>query len=72
MYVDGSAFGPGMEILFSVDGGVTFATADELTVVEDEEVREARAGDFTHVRWVMQNDLAVGAQGTARFAAILE
>jgi uncharacterized repeat protein (TIGR01451 family) len=72
MYVDGSAFGPGMEILFSVDGGVTFATAGELTVVEDEEVREARAGDFTHVRWVMQNDLAVGAQGTARFAAILE
>jgi uncharacterized repeat protein (TIGR01451 family) len=24
MYIDGSAFGPGMDILFSVDGGVTF------------------------------------------------
>ena len=72
MYVDGSAFGPGMEILFSVDGGQTFAAADELTVVEEDEVRDARASDFTHVRWVMRNDLAVGAQGTARFAAILE
>lgn len=72
MYVDGSAFGPGMEILFSVDGGKTFAAAAELTVVENGEVRDAGPGDFTHVRWVMQNDLAVGAQGTARFAAILE
>ena len=71
-YVDGSAFGPGMEILFSVDGGATFAAAGELTIVEDGEVRNAEAGDFTHVRWVMQNDLAVGAQGTARFAAVLE
>lgn len=72
MYVDGSAFGPGMEILFSVDGGQTFAAADELTVIDEEDVRAAVAGDFTHVRWVMQNDLAVGAQATARFAAILE
>lgn len=72
MYVDGSAFGPGMDIQFSVDGGVTFAAADELTVAEDGEVRDARAEDFTHVRWVMRNDLEVGAQGIARFAAILE
>ena len=72
MYIDGSAFGPGMDILFSVDGGVTFAAANELTVVEDGEVRDAGAADFTHVRWVMQNDLEVGAQGTARFAAVLE
>ena len=72
MYVDGSAFGPGMDLQFSVDGGVTFAAADELTVTEDGEARQAEANDFTHVRWVMQNDLAVGAQGTARFAAILE
>lgn len=72
MYVDGSAFGPGMDIQFSVDGGVTFAAAKELTVVEDGEVRVAEAGDFTHVRWVMKNDLEAGAQGTARFAAVLE
>lgn len=72
MYVDGSAFGPGMNIQFSVDGGVTFAAANELTVVDNGEARDAIAADFTHVRWEMQNDLDVGAQGTARFAAILE
>jgi len=72
MYVDGSAFGPGMDIQFSVDGGVTFAAANELTIVEEGEVRDARAEDFTDVRWVMQNDLEVGAQGIARFAAVLE
>lgn len=72
MYVDGSAFGAGMDILFSVDGGVTFATASELTVGDGDEVRGARASDFTHVRWVMQNDLEAGAQGLVRFAAILE
>lgn len=72
MYVDGSAFGPGMDIQFSIDGGVTFAAANELTIVEDGEVRNARAEDFTHVRWAMQNDLKAGAQGIARFAAVLE
>ena len=72
VYLDGSAFGAGMDIVFSVDGGETFATAGDLTVTEDGETRAAEAKDFTHVRWVMRNDLAAGAQGTARFAAVLE
>ena len=72
MYLDGSAFGPGMDIVFSVDGGETFAAANELNVAENGETRAAEAKDFTHVRWVMQNDLAAGAQGTASFAAVLE
>ena len=71
-YLDGSAFGAGMEILFSVDGGETFAAAADLVVTEEGETRGATAKDFTHVRWVMRNDLAAGAQGTARFAAVLE
>ncbi len=72
MYLDGSAFGPGMNIEFSVDGGTTFAPASELIVVEDGESRAADAADFTHVRWVMRGDLQAGAQGIARFAAVLE
>lgn len=71
-YVDGSAFGPGMDIQFSVDGGVAFASADDLTVTEDGVERPAVAEDFTHVRWVMQSELAVGAQGIARFTAVLD
>ncbi len=72
MYVQGSAFGPGMEILFSADDGNTFAPAEELTVTENGDVRRATANDFTHVRWVMRSDLDAGAQGVARFAAVLE
>lgn len=72
VYLDGSAFGAGMDIVFSVDGGESFAAASELTVTEDGEVRAAEPRDFTHIRWVMRNDLAAGAQGTARFAAVLE
>lgn len=70
-YVDGSAFGPGAEILFSIDGGRTFAALDELTVVEDGEERAASADDVTHIRWRMRESLAAGAQGIARFAAVL-
>jgi len=71
-YVEGSAFGPGTEIQFSADGGATFAAPDELTVTEQGTERPAKAEDYTHVRWVMNNDLEPGAQGSARFAAVLE
>ena len=70
-YVDGSAFGPGMEVEFSVDGGATFANAADLTVTVDGETRAAGPDDFTHIRWVMQGELNSGSQGTARFAAVL-
>ena len=71
-YIEGSAFGPGTDIQFSVDGGKTFAGRDALTVIEDGNERPAEAKDITHIRWVMQEDLAAGAQGNARFAAILK
>ena len=71
-YVDGSAFGPGSAVQFSIDGGQNFAAANDLTVTEDGELRPAGPDDFTHIRWVMNNDLAVGEQGTARFSAVLK
>jgi len=71
-YVDGSAFGPGSAIQFSADGGQNFAAANDLTVSEEGESRPAGPDDFTHIRWVMNNELAVGAQGTARFSAVLK
>ncbi len=70
-YVAGSAFGPGMVIEFSVDGGVSYAAAADLTVDEDGQSRAATAEDYTHIRFVMQDDLAAGAQGIARFRAQL-
>ena len=70
-YVAGSAFGPGMLIEFSVDGGVTYAAAEELTVDEDGQTRAATAEDYTHIRFELQDHLAAGAQGIARFRARL-
>ena len=71
-FVDGSAFGPGMDIEYSIDGGVTYAAASDLVVSEAGVDRPAGPKDFTHVRWVMQTELAAGAQGIARFAAVLD
>ena len=70
-YVQGSAFGPGTVIEFSVDDGQSFAAPEELMVVNNGEQRPAGAEDFTHVRWTMQNELQSGAQGMARFKARL-
>jgi len=70
-YVQGSAFGPGTVIEFSVDNGKSFAPPEKLLVSSDGESRPARAEDFTHVRWTMQNELEAGAQGLARFKARL-
>ena len=70
-YVAGSAFGPGTVIEFSVDGGQTFGAAEELIVGTDGVGRTAQVEDFTHVRWVLQDGLEVGAKGMARFRARL-
>ncbi|MBT8077058.1 MAG: DUF11 domain-containing protein [Gammaproteobacteria bacterium] len=69
-YVEGSAFGPGAEILFSVDGS-HFAYPAELIVTENGAQRPAVADDFTHIRWVMTSEINAGAQGLARFRARL-
>ena len=71
-YVDGSAFGPGTVIEFSIDGGRSFAAAEALTITDDGEVRVAKGADYTHVRWVMQGTLDAGAQGMARYRAKLD
>lgn len=71
-YVEGSAFGPGMTLEFSVDGGVSFAAADALMVDAPDGERPARGADYTHLRWTLNTSLAAGAQGVVRFTAILE
>ena len=70
-YIDGSAFGPGTVIEFSADGGQSWSLPESLEVPDNGGTRAATAEDFTHLRWVMQNDLEAGAQGVARFRARL-
>ena len=72
VFVAGSATSPGARVEFSIDGGQTFAVSNELRIRENGVERPATAKDYTHVRWVMQAALAVGAEGSTSFAADLE
>ena len=65
-YVPGSAGGPGADVEFSIDGGETFARAENLKL-EDGAI--APPERYTHIRWTLRNPLAPGATALARFRA---
>jgi uncharacterized repeat protein (TIGR01451 family) len=71
-YVAGSAARDDASVEFSIDGGQTFAPASDLKVIDGGIERPATTRDYTHVRWIMQTELAVGAEGQTSFAADLE
>ena len=72
-YVDGSATADGTELLFSVDGGMSFDRAEALEVVEaDGTRRPATSEDFTHIRWVFRSPLAPAGDASVRFVARVE
>ena len=71
-YIEGSAFGAGMTIEFSVDGGQSFSAAGDLVVADNSGPRPARPEDYTHVRWTLNGDLEPGATGVARFSATVK
>jgi uncharacterized repeat protein (TIGR01451 family) len=68
--VPNSAFGPGSDITYSLDGQ-KFASAGELTVLENGTARPARADEYKHIRWAFKNSLQPGASAFARFRAVL-
>jgi len=71
-YKADSAFGPGTDIVYSTDGGLSYASAAELHVVgSDGRERLASADDYTHIRWLLTTPVDPGAQGFARFRAIV-
>ncbi len=73
VYVDASASGDNSTITFSVDGGASFAAAQDLLVADPLGVqRSAIAKDYTHVRWVVDSDIASGTSGTVQFTAVVE
>lgn len=72
-YVADSAIGPNTDVSFSVDGGYHFAKPEALRKKDaDGTERAARAREYTNIRWVMRHALAAGAEGYARFRAVLE
>jgi uncharacterized repeat protein (TIGR01451 family) len=64
-YLPGSAAGPGADVEFSIDGGRTYARAEDLKIGG---VR-APPERYTHIRWRLRNPLAPGALALARFRA---
>jgi uncharacterized repeat protein (TIGR01451 family) len=66
------AWGEGAAITYSVDGGKTYSSPDQLKVTgKDGKARAAVVDDYTHVRWVMQSTLAAGASTAVGFNALV-
>jgi uncharacterized repeat protein (TIGR01451 family) len=66
-YVKDSAVGPGADVEFSLDGGVTFARPEDLKLDDGTRAPPER---YTHIRWRLRNPLAPGAVALARFRAV--
>lgn len=73
VYVADSASGPGTDVTFSIDGGQTFAPADELRATDAGGMqRTVPLDEYTHIRWHLRNALAPGAVALARFRAVFQ
>jgi uncharacterized repeat protein (TIGR01451 family) len=72
-YVAGSAVGPGAEVSFSVDGGHSFARAEDLKVKgPDGKLRAAVAADYTDIRWQLKNSLKSNSVAFVRFRTLVK
>jgi uncharacterized repeat protein (TIGR01451 family) len=68
-YVGTSAFGPGTQIEFSLDGS-TFGAADALVVAEpDGSRRAARAEEYAAIRWTLPQAIGPRESLTVRYRA---
>jgi uncharacterized repeat protein (TIGR01451 family) len=73
LYQDGSAYGEGAVVTFSVDDGKTFDVADNLTVAADDgSERPAGPSDYTHIKWMLEGDLKPEMAGFVTFRARLQ
>ncbi|MFP6834508.1 MAG: hypothetical protein VB948_00190 [Pseudomonadales bacterium] len=70
-YLNGTAFGSGTDIVFSVDGE-NFAAPETLTVIRDGLEMPASAKDYQSIRWVFQPLLEPGDTGNVSFSVRLK
>jgi len=67
-YLGGSATETGFDLVFSVDGGKSFAKPQALTVPDGKGgTRPAEPKDYTHLRWTLLQPLQPGASGIVEF-----
>ena len=68
-YVGSSAFGPGADIVFSLDGN-SFAAPEALVVAEaDGSRRQARADEYSAIRWVLPRPMGPSESLIVRYRA---
>jgi uncharacterized repeat protein (TIGR01451 family) len=68
-YVGSSAFGPGANIVFSLDGN-TFASPEALVVAEEDGSRRpARADEYSAIRWVLPRPMGPSESLVVRYRA---
>lgn len=69
-YTADSAIGPGAEVSYSVDSGLSFDAPENLRIREPGgETRAATAADYTHIRWQLKNALQAHSVAFVRFRA---
>lgn len=72
-YTAGSAFGKDCEIQFSVDGGKSFAVAENLKIKgASGEERTALPKEYTDIRWIYKGKLAPGKSGEVGFRSVIK
>ena len=73
IYKGGSAEGGGTDIRFSIDGGDTYDTPENLKVKRDDGVeRLAQPAEYTHLRWTLEDALKPDGTGQVWFRAVLK
>ena len=72
-YIADSAVGPGAVVSYSVDGGHTFARAEDLKVKgPDGKLRAAVGADYTDIRWQLKNRLKANSVAFVRFRTVVK
>jgi len=72
-FLEGSAERPGATILYSTDGGSTYATREALKLpAVDGGTRGARSEDITNVQWTIKGPIAVGQRDSVAFKGRLK
>jgi uncharacterized repeat protein (TIGR01451 family) len=72
-YIADSAVGPGAVVSYSMDGGHTFARAEDLKVKgPDGKLRAAVGADYTDIHWQLKNRLKANSVAFVRFRTVVK
>ena len=71
-YIENSAEAGEAKVIFSADGGKSFAPRGSLVVSIGGEKHPAESQDVTHIRWVMSTSIEPGVEHKLSFAGTLK